>query len=98
MATVAGSSAESKALNLWYSYLVDRLDFDTSVLRDASKAGLISESQRSECYSETILSTDANKFVDHLLRAVNDDSKKYHIFVQVLKETGQASIASHLQG
>ena len=97
MATATGRYAESEALILAFGYLVHRLDL-TSVLPAALSAGLISESQRSECDSETAPSKRANKFLGHLQRAVNGDSNKYHTFLQVLKETGQARIASRLQG
>ena len=97
MATAAGRSAESIALKLAGSYLMTSIDL-TPVLPAALSAGLISESQRSECASETDPFKRALKFLGHLQKAVIDDSHKYHTFVQVLKETGQASIASLLQG
>ena len=97
MATAAGSSAESEALTIAFRYLVDSID-STSVLPAALSAHLISESQRSECASEAAPFKRAEKFLGHLQRAVNGDSNKYHTFIQVLMETGQASIASRLQG
>ena len=97
MATAVGSSAESQALRLAFSYLVNSID-STSVLPAALSADLISDSQRSECASETAPFKKAEKFLGHLQRAVNGESKKYHTFIRVLKETGQASIASGLQG
>ena len=97
MATAAGSSNESKALRIAFAYLVTSIDL-TAVLPAALSAGLISESQRSEYDSETDTFKRAVKFVGHLQRAVNGDSNKYHTFVQVLKEAGQASIALILQG
>ena len=97
MATAAGSSAESEALKLAYSYLVDSID-SAVVLPKAFSANLISASQRSECASETDPFKTADKFIGHLVRAVNSESKKYHTFIQVLKEAGQASIASRLEG
>ena len=97
MATAAGSSAESEALKLAFSYLVNSID-STSVLPAAQSAHLISKSQRSECDSVADSFTKSAKFLGHLQRAVNGDSNKYHTFVQVLKETGQASIALRLQG
>ena len=96
MATAAGSSAESEALRLSFRYLVYSID-STSLLPAALSAGLISASQKSECDSETGPFKRAEKFLGHLQRAVNGDSNKYHTFVQVLKETGLASIASYLQ-
>ena len=97
MATAAGSSAESEALRLAFSYLVNSID-STSVLPAALSAHLISDSQRSECASEAAPFKKAEKFLGQLQRSVNGDSKKYHTFIQVLRETGQASIASRLQG
>ena len=97
MATAVGSSAESETLRLAFSYLVNSID-STAVLPAALGAHLISDSQRSECASEPNPYEKAGKFLGHLQRAVNGDSNKYHTFIQVLKETGQASIASRLQG
>ena len=97
MATAAGSSAESEALRLAFSYLVNSID-STSVLPAAQSAHLISKSQRSECDSVADSFKRAEKFLGHLQRAVNGDSNKYHTFVQVLERTGQATIASLLQG
>ena len=97
MATAAGSSAESEALRLAFGYLVNSID-SNSVLPAALSAHLISDSQRSECASEADPFKKAEKFLGHLQRAVNGDSNKYYIFIRVLKETGQASIASRLQG
>ena len=102
MATAAEiSSAKSEALRLAFSRGDEpwhrMLDL-TSVLPAALSAGLISEYQRSECDSETDPSKRVEKFLGHIERAVNGDSNKYHTFVQVLKETGQGSIASYLQG
>ena len=97
MATADGSSSESEALRLAFSYLVNSID-STALLPAALSAGLISESQRSECASETAPFKKAEKFLGHLQRAVNGDSNKYHTFIQVLKETGQASIAWRLHG
>ena len=96
MATAAGRSTESEALRLAFHYLVNTIDL-TSVLPAALSAGLITESQRSDCDNEAVPLKRAKKFLGHIQRAVNGDSNKYHTFVQVLKETGQASIASRLQ-
>ena len=97
MATVAGSSAESEALKIAFSYLVNTID-TAALLPKALNSRLISERQRSECAREKNPYKKAEKFFGHLQRAVNGDSNKYHTFVQVLKETGQTSIASYLQG
>ena len=93
---MAGSSVESEALKV-SSYLADSIDID-SLLPAALNRQLITDCQREECASEPNLSRKAEKFLYHLERAVNGDSNKYHTFVQVLKETGQASIASRLHG
>ena len=98
MATAgAGSSAESEALRLAFSYLVNSID-STALIPAALSAHLISDSQRSECDSVADSFKRAGNFLGHLQRAVNGDSNKYHTFIQVLKETGQASIASRLGG
>ena len=97
MATVAGSSAESEALKLVFSYLVNSIDV-TAVLPAALSAHLISDSQRSECDSVADSFKRAAMLLGYLQRAVNGDSNKYHTFIRVLNETGQASIASRLQG
>ena len=97
MATASGSSTESEALRLAFSYLVNSID-STSVLPAALSAHLISDSQKSDCDSVEDLFKRAGKFLSHIQRAVNGDSNKYHTFVKVLQETGQASIASRLQG
>ena len=100
MATATEShsvSAESEALRLAFSYLVNSID-TTSVLPAALSANLISNSQRSECTKETVPFKRAEEFIGHLQRAVNGDSSKYHAFIRVLKETNQSSIASRLDG
>ena len=98
-AAVAGSSAESEALKLVFSYLVNNVD-TASVLSNALNSGLISDLQRTdhECASEPDPYKRAEKFLRLLERAVNGDSSKYHVFIQILKETDQASIASRLCG
>ena len=97
MATAGGSSAESEALRLAFSYLVNSID-STALIPAALSAHLISDSQRSECDSVADSFKRAGNFLGHLQRAVNGDSNKYHTFIRVLKETGQASIASRLGG
>ena len=97
MATAAGSSVEAETLRLAFPYLVNsRIDStSTAVLPAPLSACLISESQRSECDSETDSFMRADKFLDHMREAVNNN---YHTFVQALKETSQARIASLLEG
>ena len=94
MATAAENSAESKALRLAFSYLVNSIDLN-SVLPAALNAGLISESQRSDFVS---VADPVGNFLGHLQRAINVDSNKYHTFVQVLEETRQFMLAQCLQG
>ena len=97
MSLATGSSIEPKVLKIAFDYLVNCID-TAALLPKALSSQLISEPQRSECNTEPDLYEKAKKFLDHLQRAVNGDSNKYHAFVQVLKETGQDSIASRLQG
>ena len=97
MATAAGSSGELEALRISFDHLVNSID-NVALLSKALSSQLISEHQRSECASEPDQYKKVEKFVGHLQRAVNGDSNKYHTFIQVLKETGQASIASRLGG
>ena len=95
MATCTGT-AEQETLKLMFSYLVNSIDTD-SILPAALSRQLITERQRLECFSEPDLNKKAERFLGHLQRAVNGDSNKYHIFVQLLNESGQESIASHLK-
>ena len=93
---MATSTAEQETLKLMFSYLVNSIDTD-GLLPAALSRQLITESQRVECFCEPDLNKKAGKFLGHLQRAVNGDSEKYHIFVQLLNDSGQASIASHLK-
>ena len=93
----AGSSVESEALKIAFDYLINGID-TAALLPKALGTHLVSEPQRSECANETDPYKKAEKFLGHLLRAVNGDSNKFHIFIRVLNETGQASIASRLRG
>ena len=97
MAFVAESSAESKAVELRFDYLVKSIDTAT-LLSAALSKHIITDRQRSECVSEPEPYKKAEKFLGYLQRAVNGDSNKCHTFIQILRETDQASIASHLQG
>ena len=96
-AFAVGISAETEALNLAFSYLVNSIDAAT-LLPAAMSRQLITERQRSECASEVDPYKKAELFLGHLQRAVNGDNTKFHAFVQVLIETGQASIARRLHG
>ena len=97
MATAAGSSAESEALKIAFDYLVNSINTAT-LLPKALSSQLISERDRSECAREPEPYEKAEKFLGHLQRTVNGDRNKYHTFVQVLRQTGQASIALRLRG
>ena len=90
-------SAESEVLGLAFDYLTNRID-STSVLPVALSVHLITDSQKNEYDSVADSFKRAVKFIGHLQSAVNDDSNKYHTFIRVLKETGQSSIASRLDG
>ena len=91
------SSAEAEALKLAFSYLVNTMD-TSSLLPAALSRGLIREQQRTECTSEANLYKKTEKFLEHLQREVNGDNKKFHIFVQLLKDTGHANLALRLRG
>ena len=99
MATAARAStnpAEPEALRLAFAYLVNSID-TSSLLSDALSRGLIREQQRAACASEPDPYKQAEKFLGHLQREVNGDSNKFKIFVQLLVDTGQSSLASRLR-
>ena len=96
-AHAANVSAEQEALKLGFSYLVNSID-PSSLLPVALSRQLITEQQRSECSSEQDAYKKVEKFLSHLQRAVNGDNRKFYTFVQVLRETGQDSIALSLEG
>ena len=98
MATAGGSSpAEQEALKNSFSYLVNSID-TAALLPAALSRNLITDRQRTECYNEADPYKKAETFVGYLQRAVNADYDNFHIFVQILKETGQTKIASCLRG
>ena len=90
------TAAEQETLKLMFSYLVNSIDTD-GLLPAALSRQLITERQRFECFNEPDPNKKAEKFLGHLQRAVNRDSNKFHIFVQLLNESGQESIASRLK-
>ena len=92
-----GLSAESEALKLAFSHLVNSVD-TTSLLPVALSRGLIREQQKADCTSETNQYHKAEKFLDHLQREVNGDSRKFHIFLQLLVDNGYSNLASRLRG
>ena len=91
------SSAEAEALKLALEYLVNSMD-TTSLLPAALSRRLIREQQKAECASEPNLYQKTEKFLEHLQREVNGDSKKFHTFVQLLVDTGHSNLASRLSG
>ena len=99
MATASGSSpaAEPEALKHSFSYLVNSID-TAALLPAALSRNLITDRQRTECYNEADPYKKAEAFVGYLQRAVYGDCDNYYTIVQILKETGQAKIASRLRG
>ena len=95
MATCPGT-AEQETLKLMFSYLANSIDA-AALLSAALSRQLITEPQRVDCFSEPDPNKKAEKFLGHLQRAVIGDSKNFHIFVQLLNESGQKNIASHLK-
>ena len=95
MAACTGT-VEQETLKLMFSYLVNCINTD-GLLPAALSRQLITERQRLECFSEPDPNKKAEKFLSHLQRAVNGDSENFHIFVQLLNESGQGSIASRLK-
>ena len=94
---VPSPAAEPEALEHCFSYLVNSIDAD-ALLPAALSRNLITVHQRTECRNETDKYKKAEMFLGHLQRAVNADGSNYHTFVQILNQTGQAQIASHLRG
>ena len=95
----AGGSpaAEPEALKHSFSYLVNSID--TAVLLPAALSkNLLTDRQRTVCYNEADPYKRAERFVGYLQRAVNANYNNFHDFVQILQETDQAKIASHLRG
>ena len=92
-----GNPAEPEALKHSFSYLINSID-TTALLPAALSKDLITERQRSECSSETEAYKKAETFVGYLLRAVNGNCYKFYTFLQILQETNQTPIASHLRG
>ena len=89
---------EVVVLERMFSYLVGSIDA-ISVLPEAFSEGLITTRQRTECSAVIVDSYKcAERFLEHLQRAVNGDCEKFHTFLQVLDRTGQEKIAEHLRG
>ena len=91
------TSSEAEALKNSFDYLVKSIDTD-SLLPAALSRKLITEYQREECSCESDQYNKAVKFYGHLLRAVNGDSNKYHVFILVLFDCDQPSIARCIHG
>ena len=97
LATSGSSPAEPEALKHSFSYLVNSID-TAALLPVALSRNLITDRQRTECYNEADQYKKAETFVGYLQRAVNAEYDNFYTFVQILKETGQAQIASRLRG
>ena len=96
--TAGGSSpAEPEALKHLFDYLVNSID-TAALLPVALSRDLITDRQRSECASEVDPYKKAETLVGYLQQAVNSDYDNFNKFVQILKGTGQAHIASRLLG
>ena len=91
------SSFELEALNLAFSYLANSIDA-SALLPAAMSRQLITKWQRSELASELDPYKRAEVFLGHLQRAVKRNYTKFHTFVQLLHDTGQATIAWRLHG
>ena len=94
---MATAAADSEAFKHSFSYLVNSIDA-TALLPAALSTNLITSQQRSECATKTNPKEKAETFVGYIGQAVNGDYDNFHIFIQILKETGQAHIASRLHG
>ena len=90
-------AAEPEALRHLFSYLVNSID-TAALLPAALSRDLITDRQREECSNETDSYKKAETFLGYLQRAVNAENENYHIFILILKKTGQAQIASRLRG
>ena len=97
MDVVGESPPELEALKHLFSYLVNSID-TAALLPAALSRNLITDRQRTECYNEADPYKKAEIFLGYLQRAVNTDYDNYHTFVQILKQTDQAQIASRLRG
>ena len=90
------TSSEAEALKNSFDYLVKSIDTD-SLLPAALSRKLITEYQREECSCESDRYKKAEKFIGHVLRAVNGDSHNFYVFIKVLKGH-QPSIAGRIHG
>lgn len=90
-------SPEAEALSVSTPYLVSSVDIN-SLLLAALGRRLINDRMRTECVNETDAYRKAEKFLEHVQRATNADKRNFHIFLEILKETGQTVIESHLNG
>ena len=90
-------TAESEALRRSFSYLVNSID-TTALLPAALSRGLITERVRQNCSTEPDNYRRAEKFLSELQRTVNGNCEMFHTFLQILRDTGQQCIASHLDG
>ena len=95
---VSHRPVEVVVLERMFGFLVGSIDA-ASLLPEARSEGLITVRQWSECSAEVRDSYKcAERFLGHLLKAVNGDHEKFHTFLQVLDRTGQEKIAEPLRG
>ena len=87
--TTTDRPAEVVTLQRTFSYLSGYIDVDAVIPKALSK-GLITELQRLEC-SETSVYKQAEKFLEYLQRAANENQECLHTFLQILEEIGQDS-------
>ena len=91
------NSVKAEVLRLQYKYLHDSIDAE-SLLSGALSGDIITEQQLAECREETNAYKKAGKFLEHLKRRVNGDSKRFDKFLQLLRKNGEINIANHVQG
>lgn len=90
-------SPEEKTLQLKFKYLVNSLDV-SSVLPAAYTIGLIDDRQRLKCSYCSNPYDKAEAFLEIIEKVVHANSKNFHTFIKVLRNTSHESIAQRLQG
>ena len=88
--------AESEALKHSFQYLIDSIDTD-ALLPAALSIDLITDRQRTECANESNPYKKAETFLGHVQRAVNGNPHNFNDFLDILQNTYQQQIASHLR-
>ena len=88
---------EAEALKKSFDYLQTSID-TAAILPQALSKQLISDRQRLECLSESDLYKKADAFLTYLLRSVASEREKFHLFLEILDDNNQRTIASRLRG